>query len=135
MTKLITEAMKAREKAYAPYSKFKVGCAILAESGELYSGCNIENSSYSLSICAERVAVAKAITNGDLKFKRMVVVGGNESERTEFSDYCQPCGACLQVLAEFVDKDNFEIVLAKNFNDIKKFVFKDLMPITFSLNI
>jgi len=85
-------AVEAATRAYAPYSKFKVGAALLAENGEIYTGCNVENASYGMSICAERVAVAKAITEGVKSFQAIAVSTKGSAA---------PCGACRQVLAEF----------------------------------
>lgn len=94
MNKLITAAKEARKRAYAPYSRFKVGAAILGDDDNIYSGANIENASYGLSICAERVAVFKAVSSGTTHFKALVVV-------TDKDEPVSPCGACRQVLAEF----------------------------------
>lgn len=93
--KLIEAAKKVREKAYAPYSNFKVGAALLTKSGKIYTGCNIENASLGLTICAERSAVFQAVAEGNTQFKAIAVVA--DSERP-----VRPCGACLQVLREFV---------------------------------
>ncbi len=92
--KLCLTAWQAREQAYAPYSGFKVGAAILTFEGKIYSGCNIENSSYGLSICAERVALATAVAAGERNFKAICLAA-------QSSEQLIPCGACLQVLAEF----------------------------------
>ena len=91
---LIIAAHEAREKAYAPYSGFKVGAALLAGDGQIYTGCNVENVSYGLSICAERTALVKAVSCGQRIFKAIAITADTE-------DYCSPCGACRQVLAEF----------------------------------
>src|SRR5690625_2905800 len=95
---LIKKAIKAREQAYTPYSKFKVGAALLAESGEIYTGCNIENAAYPVSCCAERVAIFKAISFGERKFKQMAVAADTDRP-------VSPCGSCRQVMAEFFSKD------------------------------
>ncbi|MBE3585546.1 MAG: cytidine deaminase [Thermoanaerobacter sp.] len=92
--KLINTARASRERAYAPYSGFRVGAAILTREGRLYSGCNIENASYSLTVCAERVAIYKAVSNGERQFAALAVIADSDG-------YCTPCGACRQVLAEF----------------------------------
>lgn len=92
--KLINAAAAARERAYAPYSHFKVGAALLTKEGRYYTGCNIENASYSLTCCAERVALFKAVSNGERDFEAIAVTAGTQ-------DFCVPCGACRQALAEF----------------------------------
>jgi cytidine deaminase len=91
-TRLVELAMQARQKAYAPYSNYKVGAALLASSGRLFSGCNVESAAYPTSMCAERVAVFKAVSEGEQEFVALAVVTGNGGT---------PCGACRQVLAEF----------------------------------
>ena len=89
---LVALAVKARREAYAPYSNYLVGAALLGKSGKVYTGCNIENAAYSLTICAERTAVAKAVSEGEREFVAIAVVTANGGT---------PCGACRQVLAEF----------------------------------
>ena len=91
---LIQAAIKAREQAHAPFSKFKVGAALEDESGQVFTGCNIENATYGLTICAERVAVFKAVSEGAAKFTRIAVVADTDS-------LTPPCGACRQILWEF----------------------------------
>jgi len=107
---LIQAAKSALEKAYAPYSKFKVGAALLSGSGKIYTGANVENSSYGLSICAERVAVFKAVTAGDAKLKLMILY-------TDTDELVPPCGACRQVIAEFNPK--LEVILVNNKGEMK----------------
>ncbi len=121
----IKEAFEAKENAYAPYSNFKVGAALLCSDGSVYKGCNIENSSYSATICAERSALSSAVSDGKRDFKAIVITGGD--------DYCFPCGVCRQVLAEFADKD-FEIVVAKSEQDCKVYKIGELLPEAFILN-
>lgn len=100
---LVKIASKARKKAYAPYSKFKVGAALEAENGKIYTGCNIENASYGITVCAERVALVKAVSEGVKKFKRIAVVASSKKP-------CPPCGICRQALYEFAPK--MEIIMA-----------------------
>lgn len=106
-TALMNIAVKARENAYTPYSHFRVGAALLTLSGNIYTGCNIENASYTPTNCAERTAFFKAISDGEREFTAIAIVGGSENG---LSELCPPCGVCRQVMAEFCDK-SFEIVL------------------------
>ncbi|MCK8826916.1 cytidine deaminase [Natroniella acetigena] len=92
--KLIAEAKQAREKAHVPYSNFKVGAALLTTDGEIYTGCNVENSSYGLTNCAERTAIYKAVSEGDKEFEAIAIIADTEGA-------CSPCGACRQVILEF----------------------------------
>ena len=121
---LIQQARLAGEKAYAPYSKFKVGAALLTGSGKIFSGGNIENASYGLSICAERVAVFKAVSGGEVKLKLMVIYADTE-------ELTAPCGACRQVLAEFNPK--LEIILVNKKGEMKAFNLEKLLPEPFGL--
>lgn len=127
--KLIDIAVKARENAYAKYSGFMVGAALLCEDGKVFTGCNVENLSYSLTNCAERTAIFKAVSKGNRKFKAIAVVGAPDGKKYD-EDFCFPCGACLQVMSEFCD-DDFEVILCKEGN-IKVFKFCELMPNVFS---
>lgn len=106
---LIDAATKARQQAYAPYSNFGVGAALLGGDGILYTGCNVENASYGLTCCAERAALFAAIANGVHTFDAIAIVGGEIGDEATVS--CPPCGACRQVLAEFCG-DDFPIILA-----------------------
>ncbi len=106
---LIDAATAARQNAYAPYSQFTVGAALLGDNGVVYTGCNVENASYGLTCCAERVALYCAIAAGVQRFEALCIVGGNVGENAEAS--CMPCGICRQALAEFCG-DDFPIVFA-----------------------
>ena len=122
--KLFAMACKAREGAYSPYSNISVGAALLTKAGKLYTGSNIENASYSMTLCAERVAFAKAISEGEREFLAIAVAGGKrcEGEKESFS----PCGACRQLMAEFCEGD-FEIILS----DTEKRSLAELLPYSF----
>ncbi|MDE5862130.1 MAG: cytidine deaminase [Ruminococcus sp.] len=111
-------AVRASEKSYSPYSKFKVGAVLLTEDGQIFTGCNIENASYSMTICAERTAIFKAVSSGFTDFKAIAIAG---SSGDDFSEPCTPCGACLQVLSEFCD-DDFMIVLSDGVHKLKDFL-------------
>lgn len=106
--KLFHEAVSAAENSYSEYSGFSVGAALLTAEGKIYTGCNVENASYSLTICAERTALFKAVSEGERQFSAIAVAGSSDGD---FSRPCVPCGACLQVLSEFCG-DDFVIVLA-----------------------
>lgn len=125
---LIQKAKNAAEKAYAPYSHFFVGAALESESGKIYTGCNIENAAYSPTVCAERTAFFKAVSDGERKFKRIAVVGGKE---LDFTDYFTPCGVCRQVMSEFCD-DDFVILLGKNGDDRISHTLGELLSLRFS---
>lgn len=126
--KQIELATKAREAAYCPYSGFAVGVCLVGKSGKIYTGCNIENSSFSPTICAERVAIFKAVSEGEKEFESIVIVGGNKKEK-EFS-YCPPCGVCRQVMSEFC-KDDFNIILADSEKNYKYYRLGQLYPHAF----
>ncbi|MDD6269525.1 MAG: cytidine deaminase [Oscillospiraceae bacterium] len=113
-------AMAARANAYAPYSGFKVGAALKGESGRIYTGCNVENSSYSMTICAERNAVFQAVAAGERHFRTIAIVGGRTDDEAE-SKPCVPCGACLQVLAEFCGGD-LPVLLADGVHKLSDFL-------------
>lgn len=118
---LIAEAIAAKESAYVPYSHFRVGAAILTKGGRIYSGCNIENASFSATNCAERTAVFKAVSEGEREFAALVVNGDN-------NDYLPPCGVCRQVLAEFCDPDTFLVILANSEEDYRVVTLGELLP-------
>lgn len=127
---LVIKAIEARTKSYAPYSKYKVGAALLTNEDEVILGCNIENAAYGPSNCAERTAFFKAISEGKRGFKAIAIVGGLEDEIDSFSDFAYPCGVCRQVMREFCD-DSFVIYVAKNVNEIKKKTLGELLPDSF----
>lgn len=121
---LISEAKKAREKAYVPYSKFKVGAALLTEEGKIIHGCNIENSSFSMTNCAERTAFFKAVSEGMTKFKAIAIVAATDGP-------CSPCGACRQVMAEFCSP-SMPVILTNLKGDILETTVSKLLPGAFT---
>ena len=129
MKELVLQAEQAMENAYAPYSGFRVGAALLTKSGKVYTGCNIENASFSPTICAERTAIAKAVSEGEREFMAIAVVGGKDGN---ISGICPPCGVCRQVLREFCSPD-FPIYLGKGNGAFDTVTLKDLLPLGFSL--
>lgn len=126
--KLICEAMQARENAYAPYSNFQVGAALLDEEGKVYTGCNVENAAYTPCNCAERTAVFKGVSEGKRRFQKIAVVGGRKGKEL---DFCPPCGVCRQVLREFAEEDTFEVIVAKSETEYKKYTLRELLPQSF----
>jgi cytidine deaminase len=122
-TRLLRAARAAAKNAYAPFSKFKVGAAVLTAGGRIFSGCNVENSSYGLTICAERVAIFKAVSAGDRNVNALLVYADTVR-------LTPPCGACLQVINEF--SENPEIVLS-NGRATKTYRLKELLPLGFRL--
>lgn len=131
MTKetLIRLAVDAMSHAYAPYSGFTVGAALLTKDGAVYQGCNIENASYSPTNCAERTAVFKAVYDGVRDFEAIAIVGGQNGQITGF---CPPCGVCRQVLQEFCRED-FRIYLGGSDGAILEKTLAELLPLSFSL--
>lgn len=126
--KLIEYAIKARELSYSPYSGFKVGAALLTKDGEIYTGCNIENASYSETVCAERTSIFSAISKGKRDFVAIAIVGGID----KISDFTYPCGACRQVLAEHCESA-LEIVLF-NGKELKICTLGQFFPCSFNKN-
>lgn len=127
--KLVAEAYEAQKYAYAPYSHFTVGAALLGKSGRIYRGCNVENAAYSPSNCGERTAFFKAVSEGEREFLAIAIVGNSSGKQ---GDYCPPCGVCRQVMAEFCGKD-FKILLGRSFTDWRSFTLGELLPESFSL--
>lgn len=125
---LIRAAILAMEKAYTPYSHFQVGAALLTKNQKIYTGCNIENASFTPTNCAERTAFFKAVSEGERNFAAIAIVGGKEGILT---DYTPPCGVCRQVIREFVDPNSFLIILAKSENDYMLYFLEELLPMGF----
>ncbi len=126
---LMNMAIEARKMAYAPYSGFRVGAALLGKSGKVYTGCNVENAGYSPTNCAERTALFKAVSEGEREFLSIAIVGGRYEN---IADFCAPCGVCRQALAEFCDGD-FRVILGAPEN-LQVFSFAELLPFAFGKN-
>ena len=119
---LCQKAIDMLDMAYVPYSHFPVGAALLCRDGTVFTGCNIENAAYGLTICAERTAIFKAISEGHRDFKRIVIAGKSE-------DYCVPCGSCRQVMQEFAPQ--MEVICLNGKGEAKHFALKELLPYGF----
>lgn len=125
---LCAMAVKAMDNAYVPYSGYKVGAALLTRSGKFFTGCNIENAAYSPSVCAERTALFKAVSEGERDFVKIAVAGGKNGKiALEFP----PCGVCRQVMAEFCSPE-FEILVVKAENEYGVYTLKQLLPNAFT---
>ncbi len=123
--KLIDTAVDQLKFSYVPYSDFRVGAALLAKSGKIYGGCNIENASYTPTNCAERTAFFKAVSEGEREFRAICIVGGKGGNLTQ---YAPPCGVCRQVMMEFCDPETFQIILATGKEHYDVFFLKELLP-------
>ncbi len=121
-SQLAEEAIKAKAKAHPPYSNFHVGAALLTENDKLYLGANIENSSYSLTICAERTAIFNAYLDGERKFKAIAIA-------SDALDFCPPCGACRQVISDLCG--NIDVVMVNHKKEIKVLKLAELLPFAF----
>ena len=126
--KLIDTAIEQLKFSYTPYSNFKVGAALLAKNGEIFTGCNIENASYTPTNCAERTAFFKAVSEGVREFRAICIVGGKDGKLTE---YTAPCGVCRQVMMEFCDPKTFQIILAVDKERYEIYTLVELMPLGF----
>lgn len=125
---LIEAALKAREFSYSPYSKFKVGAALLAKNGKVYTGCNIESASYTPTNCAERTAFFKAVSEGEREFEAIAIVGGYDGAPTEYS---YPCGVCRQVMMEFCDPKSFRVITAVSKEKYLEKTLEEMLPYGF----
>ncbi len=123
---LMEKAIEVSKNSYSPYSKFAVGACVLTESGNTYTGCNFENGSLGMTICAERNAIGTAIANGERKIKAVAIYSPNQ-------DNCAPCGACRQVLHEFCDNDDNLDVIVKIGKELKIYKLSYLLPESFTL--
>ncbi len=129
---LVKAALEARKLSYAPYSHFRVGAALLAKSGKIYTGCNIENAAYTPSNCAERTAFFKAVSEGEHDFTAIAITGGREN--AAHLQICAPCGVCRQVMEEFCDEETFEIILGTDADDMQVYTLKELLPLGFGVS-
>lgn len=127
MMELCRAAIQAMKQSYSPYSGFKVGAALLTKDGKIYTGCNIENASFSVTVCAERTAIFKAVSEGETEFAMLAIAGGKNGK---LQGEVPPCGVCRQVLSEFCDKD-FPILLVTDENNFKQYTLGQLLPLTF----
>ncbi len=125
---LIDTAIEQLAYSYTPYSHFKVGAALLSKDGKIFTGCNIENASYTPTNCAERTAFFKAVSEGVREFSAICIVGGEEGVLTE---YAAPCGVCRQVMEEFCDPDTFQIILATGKEQYDIYTLSQLLPLGF----
>ncbi len=126
---LIVKATEARKRSYCKYSGFAVGAALLLKSGEVITGCNIENVSFGATNCAERTAFFNAVSQGKKDFVAIAVVGGKEGEPVT---YCPPCGICLQVMSEFCDPNKFFVILSDGEESSRVYFLKELLPAAFT---
>lgn len=126
--KLIDTAIKQLKFSYTPYSNFKVGAALLTKSGKIYTGCNIENASFTPTNCAERTAFFKAVSEGVRDFQAICIVGGKDGKLT---GYTAPCGVCRQVMMEFCNPKTFQIILAVDKERYEIYTLEELMPLGF----
>lgn len=125
---LIKTAIETLKYAYVPYSNFRVAAALLAKNGKVYTGCNIENASFTPTNCAERTAFFKAVSEGVKDFESIVIVGGKDGKLT---DLCPPCGVCRQVMMEFCDPKTFQIILATSEDNYKVLTLEEILPYGF----
>lgn len=125
---LVRKALEMTKSAYAPYSRFHVGAAVLAESGKVYGGANVENASYGAAVCAERTAIFNAVVAGERRLVALAVAGGKDGVIT---DFCAPCGICRQVMREFVRPESFRILIARSTSDYRICTLAELLPESF----
>ena len=123
---LMQKAKEASEKSYSPYSKFAVGACVMTDDGAIYCGCNFENSSFGMTICAERNAIGSAVADGKRKIKAVAIYSPNQQN-------CAPCGACRQVMHEFCDNDEDVDIILQNGNELKIYTLAQLLPESFNL--
>ena len=127
---LMKEAVRARRMAYAPYSRFMVGAALITKDKKLYTGCNIENAAYGPSNCAERTAFFSAVKEGERDFEAIAIAGGMEGTPEDELSTCTPCGVCRQVMREFCS-DSFRIIVADKEKGVRAYLLSELLPESF----
>ncbi|MGI6020214.1 MAG: cytidine deaminase [Lachnospiraceae bacterium] len=127
---LVDTAIDMMNMSYAPYSRFSVGAALLSADGKVFTGCNIENGAFSATVCAERTAFFKAVSEGTRKFEAIAIAGGREGIVTSF---CPPCGTCRQVMSEFCDPDIFRVILTDGKQNVREYFLSELLPYGFGL--
>ncbi len=127
--KLFETAAKARKQSYAPYSHFTVGAALLCSDGSVYTGSNIENAAFTPTVCAERVAFFKAVSDGKQDFKAIAIAGGKEGDMPGTG--VAPCGVCRQVMMEFCTGGSFDVIVGSGPEDIKVYKLGDILPLGF----
>ena len=125
---LIKSAIDSLDRSYAPYSHFNVAAAVLASSGKIYTGVNVENASYPAGICAERNAIFHAVACGEKEITAIAIIGGLNGQIT---DYCPPCGVCRQVMREFCDPEHMTVIIAKSTDEYKEMTLAELLPESF----
>lgn len=130
---LFLEAVKARKNAYCPYSGYAVGAALLTADGQIFHGCNIENSAYGPTVCAERCAIFAAVSQDIRNFTAIAIAGGTVSGDSSSLSIAYPCGVCRQVMSEFCAPDTFRILVGKDAEHLESYLLKDLLPRSFSL--
>lgn len=126
--RLVTHALEMVPRAYAPYSRFQVGAAVLAASGKIYGGANVENASYPAGICAERSAITRAVAAGERQLAAIAICGGRDGT---IADFCPPCGICRQTMREFCDPEKFQVIVARSTADCKVYLLAQLLPESF----
>ena len=126
---LIERAIEVLPNSYAPYSNYNVAAAALFDSGNIYTGVNVESASFGATNCAERNAIQSAITNGDRRLVAIAVVGGMHGDPT--GEYCVPCGICRQVMRDFADKDEMILISAKSTDDYREYTLEEILPCSF----
>jgi len=124
--RLLEKAKQAKENSYAPYSNFHVGAAVIGKNGKIYSGSNVENSSYGLTICAERAAIFKMVNNGEKEISAILIIGDTEK-------FLPPCGACCQVISEFSTNETI-VYMCNKYEKFKKMTVEELIPLKFSID-